>query len=218
MTEGVVTDIVEARTITEGALPRAWRDTVHSVPKPWFWFLTVVLAALGAVVSAPGWQRALIVFGLGVAPFILSLIFHFIVTPYRQRDEARRRAANLTKQLERPQRRNEIRTRLAELVADGDQVVNQLSMAKQMYEKQVANRAAIEYDRTVWRNVIAWQQQVADYIGTTPELGEAEAILFTTQSTDATDGKLTLPERFDDSVTIVRERQQRIRALLQELR
>lgn len=61
-------------------------------------------------------------------------------------------------------------------------------MTKQMYEKQLANSAAIEYDRTVWSNVVRWQQEVADYIGATSELGEADAILFTTQ-TDATSGK-----------------------------
>jgi hypothetical protein len=122
----VIPDIVEARAITEGALPRAWRDTTQSIAL-WFWFLTVVLLSLGAVFTPAGWQRVVVAFGLGIAPFVLSLLWQLIVTPYRQRDEARRRAERLEERLEqRPGRRDASRRMLAAIIQCGDLVVGQL--------------------------------------------------------------------------------------------
>jgi hypothetical protein len=73
----VIPEVVEARTLTQGVLPRAWRDTRHST---------------GKVAAA---------FGLGVA-LVVSSLFHVIVTPCRQRDEARRWAKKLKAKLDEP--------------------------------------------------------------------------------------------------------------------
>jgi hypothetical protein len=212
----VIPDVVEARTITEGALPRAWRDTVQSIGRPWFWFLTLVLASLGAVFTPGGWQRVAVAFGLGVAPFVLSLLSHLIVTPYRQRDEARRRAERLEERLdERPGRRDASKKKLAELIEGGDVVAGQLSLARQMVIEKMNNRAEIDFDRTVWNRVAIWLKQAEDYVGA--EFGEAEAILFTTQTGHTASSTLKLPDRFDADLQLVRDRQQRLRDFFQKL-
>jgi hypothetical protein len=212
----VIPDVVEARTITERALPRAWRDTTRSIGTLWFWFLTVVLLSLGAVFTPGGWQRMVVAFGLGIAPFVLSLLWHLIVTPYRQRDEARRRAEGLEERLEqRPGRRDASRRMLAAIIQGGDLVVGQLSVARQMVVEKMDSRAEIDYDRTVWKTVPIWIKQAEDYVGA--EFGEAEAILFTTQTGHAAPSTLKLPERFDAELQLVRDRQQRLRDLFQKL-
>jgi hypothetical protein len=215
MGSGVVTDAVEARTITEGSLPRAWRDTVRSIVKPWFWLLTVLLVSLGAAFTPGGWQRVAVAFGLGVAPFVVSLLWHIIVTPSRQRDEARRREKRLEERLANlPGRKELIKKGLAQLIEAGDQVAGQLSLARQMVIAQMNKRADIDFDRTVWNAVGLWLKQAEDYVGA--ELGEGEAILFTTQSGHTVPTSLKLPDRFDAELQLVRDRQQRLRDLFQK--
>jgi hypothetical protein len=68
---------------------------------------------------------------------------------------------------------------LAAIIQCGDLVVGQLSVARQMAVEKMDSRAEIDYDRTVWKTVAIWTKQAEDYVGA--ELGEAEAILFTTQ-------------------------------------
>jgi hypothetical protein len=104
----VIPEVVEARTLIEGVLPRAWRDTRHSTGKMWFWLLSVVLTSFGAIVTSGGWQKVAAAFGLGVAPFVVSSLFHVIVTPYRQRDEARRWAKKLKAKLDEPHSRRAV--------------------------------------------------------------------------------------------------------------
>ena len=72
------------------------------------------------------------------------------------------------------------------------------------------------YDQRVWNATVAWLDRVRDYLRATPEIGEAEAILFDTHG-DMPAYKLKVPDRFDAELALVRERQSRLRAVIDRL-
>jgi hypothetical protein len=69
--------------------------------------LSVVLTSFGAIVTSGGWRKVAAAFGLGVA-LVVSSLFHVIVTPFRQRDEARRWAKKLKAKLDEPHSRKAV--------------------------------------------------------------------------------------------------------------
>jgi hypothetical protein len=108
------------------------------------------------------------------------------------------------------------RIALADLVAEGDQVVNALSMAKQMFEADLEHRREPNFDLSVWDRELVWLRDARNFIAGAPELGEADATLFDTQVPMAP-RKFRLPERFDDSIDLARAKQDRLRELIRRL-
>lgn len=107
-----------------------------------------------------------------------------------------------------------IRTALAGFVAEGDHVVNSLSLAQSMYVDDVRTGYQPTYTGHVWGEVSTWLADVRSFIHDTPGLGEADAILFESQ-VPLPGNTLKLPERFDDTIALVRAKQDRVRELIE---
>ena len=103
--------------LNQSASKRAWEDTDNFRSKaPWFWGVAVVGSGAIAGLTAwmlrdrsilYSWQVGLITFGVFVLGFFLiyGLIFlwHLLFrAPYKQRNEARERVAELEKELKKP--------------------------------------------------------------------------------------------------------------------
>lgn len=111
----------------------------------------------------------------------------------------------------------EIRKALAELVAEGDQVANTLMVTRDMAIEDLRQNREPTYDERTWNAVGEWLGRVRDFLHATPEIGEAEVILFDTHG-ELPPYELKVPDRFDAELGLVRERQGRLRALIERLR
>lgn len=82
-----------------------------------------------------------------------------------------------------------------------------------MVEYNLQRREPLDYDETVWDQVLIWQRDVENYLRASPQLGDPDAKLFMSQVEDV--GTSTrLPERFDGEIAIVRGRQRRLREMV----
>src|SRR5688500_1206306 len=110
---GVIPKVVEARTLNEGAMPRAWRDTWTAVKTVWFGLLVVVCSAFVAILTFgyindptnSDTARALMTGATVLMGFMGALGLVFLVlavqTPFRQRYEAREQRDSGTKEYTR---------------------------------------------------------------------------------------------------------------------
>lgn len=105
-----------------------------------------------------------------------------------------------------------IRTALANFVAAGDQLANALAIARQMVDADQRQQRDASFDRTVWQRVGDWADNAENYIRATAGLGEADAILFVSQGSRPPT-TLKLPQRFDETIAFIRQRQDRLRDL-----
>ena len=117
----------------ESAARRAARDTYDCLKTPWFWVAATVLGVLGAVVAVIG-KASGVVIALGtlaglLATVLLTGLILALMTPYRQRDEARAARDDMDRFL-RPAPRtsyDEVRTSLSVCLADGQALLERLS-------------------------------------------------------------------------------------------
>jgi hypothetical protein len=116
-------------------------------------------------------------------------------------------------ELERKVDKQGIRTALADFIAQGDRAVNELMNARESVIHDLRNHVEPRVSPAVWNQIAAFQYGVVDYLRATPELGEAEATLFMAQ-VDGLVIPLTMPERFDGEIALIRARQQRIHDLM----
>jgi hypothetical protein len=105
------------------------------------------------------------------------------------------------------------RTALADYIQQGDHIANALRLAKQMVEYNLQRREPLDYDETVWDQVLIWQRDVENYLRASPQLGDPDAKLFMSQVEDV-GTSIRLPERFDGEIAIVRGRQRRLREMV----
>jgi hypothetical protein len=106
-----------------------------------------------------------------------------------------------------------VRTTLARFIADGDLFANSLRLALLTAKDDIEHGREPKYDRGTMGMTALWISEVRKHLRDAPELGEADAILWDSQGR----GKPMrpgLPERFDDEIELIRERQDRLRELI----
>jgi hypothetical protein len=115
------------------------------------------------------------------------------------------------------ERNIEVRQGIAELIAQGDEVVNSLLLTRDMWFEDVNQRREPTFDREAIYSVTpAWLDRVRDFLSVAPEVDDAEVILFDTHG-DLPRIKPKLPDRFDGEIALVRDKQQRLRDLIVRL-
>jgi len=79
------------------------------------------------------------------------------------------------------ERNIEVRQGIAELIAQGDEVVNSLLLTRDMWFEDVNQRREPTFDREAIYSVTpAWLDRVRDFLSVAPEVDDAEVILFDT--------------------------------------
>ena len=183
----------------------------------------VILIAVGATLliaatlfrDAQGFASTLAVLGLAsvVLGVLLPRLTSFSLGPTGLEAELHR----IEERVGEIERNIEVRKGIAELIAQGDEVVNSLLLTRDIWLEDVKQRREPTFDREAIYSVTpAWLDRVRDFLSVAPEVDDAEVILFDTHG-DLPRIKPKLPDRFDAEIALVRDRQQRLRDLIVRL-
>jgi hypothetical protein len=154
---------------------------------------------------------------LGLASVVLGVLLprlsRFSLGPEGLEAEMHR----IEERVDEIERNIEVRKGIAELIAQGDEVANSLSLTRDIVLEEMRLQRELTFDRdAIYAVTPAWLDRVRDFLSLAPEVDDADVILFDTHG-DLPPIKPKLPDRFDAEIALVRERQQRLRDLVVRL-